>query len=42
MKKVFAILFLCLYTTQSHAIFWVFSAIKEATMTEEEKLEKKD
>ena len=38
MKRIFAILFLCLYTTQSHAIFWAFSAIKEATMTEEEKL----
>lgn len=37
MKRIFAILFLCLYTTQSHAIFWAFSAIKEATMTEEEK-----
>lgn len=34
MKRLFAILFLCLYATQSHAIFW---AINEATKTEEEK-----
>lgn len=41
MKRIFAILFLCLYTTQSHAIFWAFSAISEASKTEEEKLEEK-
>lgn len=41
MKRIFAILFLCLYTTQSHALFWVFSAINESTKTEEEKLEEK-
>ncbi|RDU71104.1 hypothetical protein [Helicobacter brantae] len=38
MKRIFAILFLCLYTTQSHAIFWAFGAIREASMTEEERL----
>lgn len=37
MKRIFAILFLCLYTTQSHAIFWAINAVREATMTEEEK-----
>lgn len=38
MKRMFAILFLCLYTTQSHAIFWAINAIREASMTEEERL----
>ncbi|RDU72194.1 hypothetical protein [Helicobacter brantae] len=37
MKKIFAIFFLCLYTTQSYAIFWAINAIKEATMTAEER-----
>ena len=37
MKRIFAILFLCFYTTQSHAIFWAFSAINEASKSEEEK-----
>lgn len=37
MKRFFAIIFLCLYTTQAHAIFWIFQKIHEATMTEEEK-----
>ena len=41
MKRIFAVLFLCLYTTQSHALFWVFNAINEASKTEEEKLEEK-